>query len=103
MVNYFLPTPNIPNSEYTIKLSGSTYSITTRWNETDEAWYMDIIGLTNTVKYYGIKLVSGADLLAPYVILELGHMFIVDLEERNSDPNFDDFGTRFRIAYMERS
>jgi len=103
MADLFLPTTNYPATEYQVTLDGQSYTIYTRWNETDEAWYMDIIGLTNSVLYRGIKIVGGVNLIGPFAILEMGSMYMIDLEEKYLDPDFATFGDRFRIMYRERA
>lgn len=103
MADLLLPTNNYPASEYQVKLDGQTYTIFTRWNETDESWYMDIIGQTNSVLYRGIKIVGGVNLIGPFAILELGSMYMIDLEEKYQDPDFALFGDRFRIMYREKA
>ena len=102
MTDLFLPTTNDPYTEYQITLDNQTYTITTRWNETDESWYMDIVGQTNDVRYLGLKIVGGVNIIGPFAILEMGSMYMIDLAEKYEDPDFDLFGDRFRILYREK-
>lgn len=87
--------------DYYTTLEGNSYHITIKWNSTDEAWYLDLIGVSNDVAFQGIKLVGGIDLLEPYRILELGQLYIVDMQSENQDPNFEDVGDRYRLCYLE--
>lgn len=102
MENFYLPTVNYPWTEYTIELDGASYSITTKYNAVDESWYMDLKGISNAVDFKGIKLVGGVDLLYPFAILELGQMFVLDLEGYFSDPDQEDFGDRFKVLYVPK-
>jgi len=97
-----LPTTNYPYTEYQVKFDNQAYTITTRWNETDESWYMDIVGVTNGVSYLGLKIVGGVGIIDPFAILELGSFYLIDLEEKYEDPDFDGFGDRYRIFYVPK-
>jgi hypothetical protein len=88
--------------QFEIDLDGNTYQLSFKWNFTDSAWYMDLVGLTNTVDFKGIKVTSGVDLLVPFAITELGQMFAVDLENQSLDPNQSDFGDRYQLLYIEK-
>ena len=69
------------------------------WNTYDSAWYMDLLGLQNEEDIKGIKLVTGANLLKPYAILELGGMYVVDGEDLGEDPTFDEMGSRWQLYH----
>lgn len=103
MTDLFLPTTNQPYTEYQVKLDNEAYTITTRWNETDESWYMDIVGVTNGVTYLGLKIVGGVDIIGPFAILEMGSLYLIDLEEKYEDPDFDNFGDRYRVLYRPKA
>lgn len=103
MTDLFLPTTNQPYTEYQTTLDNEVYTITTRWNEIDEAWYMDIVGVTNGVTYLGLKIIGGVDIIGPFAILEMGSMYLIDLEEKYEDPDFDSFGDRYRILYRPKA
>lgn len=99
-----LTIPLIPNPYYSLNISldDNLYKLQLRWNYTDEAWIMNIESLTSSFAVSGIKLVTGIDLLEPYAAYEMGRMFMVDLEDENLDPTFDDIGTRFVLVYVEK-
>lgn len=102
MSNLFLPLESDAFFSYDIKLDGGAYRITIRWNQADQAWYMDIVGNSNTVVKKGIKLVGGTNLLEPFAVLELGALYVVDLEGEDLDPDFEGLGDRYQLVYVEK-
>jgi hypothetical protein len=98
-----IPVTNDTPATFQISLDDEIYTINLRWNFTDTAWYMDIIGINNTVDFKGLKLVSGVDIFFPLAITELGRLFVVDLEEKNKDPDYDLFGDRFQLIYVPKN
>ena len=96
--------PLTANAFYTfdIELDGKQCRFTFRWNTTDNAWYMNIEGISFELLLTGIKCVSGANLLAPYAVIELGGLYIIDTEDKNRDPDFDNFGDVYKLLYVEK-
>lgn len=92
-------------------LSGFLYLLTFRWNVdvnvsplTDYntgKWYMDLLGLNNDIDIKGKCLLPGKELLAKHGYRELGTMWVFDNSDRDENPNFDDFGTRWTLEYYE--
>jgi hypothetical protein len=87
---------------FNVDLDGESYQLTFRWNFTDNAWYMDLLGLTNTVDFAAIKITGGIDILLPYAIIELGELYLIDSENENLDANQNDFGDRYQLLYIEK-
>lgn len=102
MANLQIPLEPNPYYFFTITLEEDLYKLQFRWNYTDAAWYMNVENLSTYRAVNGIKLVTGIDLLQPYALYELGSMYMIDLEDENFDPNFDDIGTRFCLVYVEK-
>lgn len=98
----YIPLFKDPYYEYFTTLENASYKITVRWNTVDEAWYIDLEGITNGVLYRGLKLVGGVNILKPFAILELGEMWLVDLSEANQDPDFDGIGDVYKLLYLEK-
>jgi len=92
-----------PNASYNsqIDLEGETFTLRFKWNETDASWALNIIGVTTDTNVKGIKLVSGPNLLKPYALIELGGLYVLDVEGYQSDPDFDGFGDRYILYYVE--
>ncbi|MCP4712578.1 MAG: hypothetical protein GY869_28470 [Planctomycetes bacterium] len=93
-----------PYYRATKTLDGNAYALRVHWNTYTEKWYMSIEGLNNDVDIKGIALMAGKDLLAPYGYSdELGELWIIDNQEGNADPNYDDIGARFTLEYTPLS
>ena len=89
-------------STFDVKIDDDSYRISVQWNSLALYWSMNIEGLTNDVRLTGLALVSGADLLSPFAILEMGRLFVADLELGNTDPDRDSLGKRHVVVYLSR-
>jgi len=89
-----------PRYNFKIDIEGNSYLFTKHWNVKAAAWYLDIEGISNTVDYKGIKLVTGVNLLKPYAIRELGALYMVDGEGEGLDPDYDNIGSRYFMYYV---
>jgi hypothetical protein len=99
--NITIPVDSEPYSSLDTNLDGAVYTITTRWNFTESAWYMDLFSVEQaTMLVRGIKLVLGEDLLKPYALVELGEMFVVDTKEGDKDPTEESLGDRHQLFYI---
>ena len=101
MTQQIIPVTLTPYSEFTVDLESLTWRMRTRWNETDAAWYLDLEGISDSsINFKGIKIVSGCNLLKPFVILQLGGLYLIDREDKLADPDYDNFGTRYALLYV---
>lgn len=91
--------PGNPRYLFQITINDNIYQLTIRWNETDQGWYMDLLGIENDEDIKGIKLVTGPNLLKPYAILDLGALYVLDGEEKGEDPTFDEMGSRWSLIH----
>ena len=89
-----------PRYNFKIDLEGNSYLFTIHWNVIAAAWYLDIEGISNTVEYRGIKLVTGVNLLKPYAIRELGALYMLDNDEEGLDPDYENIGSRYEMYYV---
>lgn len=83
------------------QMSGRTYDLRFRWSTRWEAWYLDI---DSTI--FGIKVVNGVDLFAPYHYNDAippGKLGAVRNKGRTSKPFYDNFGIEKEITltYIE--
>lgn len=97
-----IPTTPVPSQQFTIDLDGQTLDVKIRWNATAKQWVANFIGVTFPLELNGITLVTGVNILGPYAVRELGQLWVVDLEDKGSEPDFDNFGDRFQIMYVEK-
>jgi hypothetical protein len=100
---YNLPLESDASYDFTVTLEDLEWKFTITWNTVVEAWYCRLQGLTETDIDFNFKLVCGVDLIKPFAIIQLGQLFMLDLEEENADPNFDDIGTRFVLTYADKT
>lgn len=100
MTVVYIPFTPKPAEHIETELEGIAWQIFYRWNYTDKAWYMDIGSVQTGTELKGLKLVSGSNILRPHAVSELGKIFVVDTEGKFADPNYDDFGDRFKVLYV---
>jgi hypothetical protein len=100
-IEYIPFTPKYAD-HFEIELEGIAWQIFYRWNFVAESWYMDLSSVQTGTTLKGLRLVSGRDILVPHAVSELGQMWIVDTEGKFEDPNFDDWGDRFKLLYVPK-
>ena len=102
MATQIIPLTPEPSQEFTIDLDGQTIQLNVRWNATAGQWFMNLVGITFDTIINGITLVTGINLLDAYAVRELGELWMVDLDEENAEPDFDNFGDRFQLMYVTK-
>lgn len=103
MALYVLPVDSSSTYyEFDTRIDGESYRVTLRWNPVSQTWYLDLVGLTNSVNLLGLALIVGSDLLAPFAILELGSMYVLDIENLGENPTEDSLGDRHRVVMLSR-
>lgn len=100
MAVVYIPFVPKPADNFDTELEGISWQIFYRWNYTDRAWYMDLSSVETGTTLKGLKLVNGSNILKPHAVSELGKIFVVDTEGRQENPNYDDFGDRFKVLYI---
>lgn len=80
-------------------LDGNTYQLEIHWNINTEKWYLDIVGITNSIAIRSIALLPGKDLLAQHGQYELGQLQVVDNSGANENPDYDGIGKRWTLEY----
>jgi hypothetical protein len=85
------------------ELEGIAWLIFYRWNTADKAWYMDLSSVETGTVLKGLKLVGGSNILRPHAVAELGKIFVVDTEGKQENPNYEDFGDRFKVLYVPKA
>lgn len=87
---------------FEIDLDGNTVEFTLKWNITCRYWTYSLKGLSLTDQVDGAAIITGIDLLKPYAIRELGQLFCIDNMDLGQDPDFDNFGSRWSLIYVEK-
>lgn len=96
--------PIVPSKQFRfqIDLDGYDVELQFRWNLTGLYWTFNLVGQSLTDEVSGAAVVNGLDLLRPYAIRELGELWCIDGQDLGEDPNFDDFGSRWSLLYVEK-
>ena len=98
--DFTIPLSTNPRYAFKISLESNAYKFHIHWNVIAAAWYLHIEGISNTVNYRGIKLVTGVNLLKPYAIRELGALYMVDGDGEGLDPDRYNIGSRYFMYYV---
>jgi len=96
--------PFVPKySDYlSISLEELAWTFHYRWSFTDNAWYSDLSSVESGTTLLGLKFMPGGNILRPHAVTELGGIFVVDTEGKFENPNYDDFGDRFKVLYVSK-
>lgn len=92
-----------PYYQGTKSLDGNTYQLRVHWNINTEKWYLDIHGITNSIRINSIALLTGKDLLAQHGLYELGSLRVIDNSGANADPEYNGIGSRWTLEYTPLS
>lgn len=83
-----------------VALEGATYTLEFRWNVRLGAWFMALLDSQGTTPIaVGLRLVANWYLDAYSVGGPPGRFAALDTSNLNTDPGFDDLGTRVQIVY----
>ena len=95
---------NNPTREFSIitDLDSQTVDLSFKWNDTGQYWTFSISGQNLTDEVYNAAVVSGVNLLRPYAIRELGELYCIDTTDLGEDSDFDNFGSRWVLLYIEK-
>jgi hypothetical protein len=99
-IAYLIPLQST-NQQIQVTLAGTLYTLTTRWNEMNQAWNLDIGDADGNPLITGIAVVTGVDLLTPYEYLGIGGQ-IVAQTTGNTDavPTFDNLGSLGNLYFV---
>lgn len=102
-MNWFLiPLQNNPQV-FQIALSGVNYTLTVKWNDSDDAgWQFDLVDTdTNTPILAGAPLITGANLLANLDYLGIVGALIVETDgDPDAVPTFENLGANSNLYYV---
>lgn len=97
---YLLPLVNIPQI-FTIDLGGTTYTLTFKWNDIAQSWFMDIADATSTPLACGIPLICGADLLQQLAYIGIpGSLFVYTNGMAYAVPTIDNLGDNCNVYFQ---
>lgn len=90
--------------EQRMQLDGEYHTLTLRWNDRAERWYMDIGDGEGVRTASGIALVAGVPLTAHLHAtagVPPGVFFCIDTADEGLDPGLTDLGVRMQLVYLE--
>jgi hypothetical protein len=98
-----IPLTAYPDTSQQSDLDGVTYNFRFRWSERGQAWHMDLRTLDGDAIVLGARLVNDFPLMrrVQKTSRPPGELFLLDVTGRGEDPNFDDFGARYCLFYIE--
>lgn len=96
--------PLVPSQGYydfTTTVNNLTLTLTVRWNQRDNAFYMDIDDQSGADVATGIKLVLGAYLgrASQHQLFQDGVLVLIDTSGKLIDAGFDEMGDRLELWY----
>ncbi len=94
-----VPLTNDSSSLFNITLGENELNFQTKFNTRYNIWEVDIYDQVQTPLVYGVPLLLGSDVLAPYN-LGLGSLVVVDLREEFLDANVDNIGSEVILSYF---
>ena len=92
-----------PDFTQQCELDGATYTLHFRWNQRAEHWHFDLSTVDGVPIWSGMKLVTGFPLLRGciHAARPPGDFYVIDLQDLDAEPTFEDLGSRFALMYVE--
>jgi hypothetical protein len=95
-----IPLTNEPSQRFEIELDNNRYFFLVKYNYQGEIWSLtieDFIGIL----IEGICMLPGRNILSPHPDIEskIGQIWLVDLDEKDTDPDGDNLGTKIKMIY----
>jgi hypothetical protein len=102
-----IPTPNAStdgNFYFIIDLDGSEYQLFLKYNERDDAWYMDISDTKGNAIRSGMRLVCNFPFMRTCMVPERppGELMALDTLNPPEDPGLEDLDKRVVLVYEEQ-
>ena len=92
LTNYLIPLENVPQT-FTIDLAGVTYTLTSKWNDMAQSWYLDIADESGNPICAGMPFITGADLLSGLAYLGIdGALIVYTNGDPSAVPTIDNLG-----------
>lgn len=97
---FILPLVNVPQI-FTINLAGVTYTLTSKWNDIAQSWYLDIADAAQNPIACGLPFVTGADLLAGLEYLGIqGSLIVYTNGDAAAVPTLDNLGADSNLYFQ---
>lgn len=93
-----IPLTSAPEQLFSANIDGTTYDFRVVWNSRSEFWTISVRN-QNVSILEGVPLVSGIDIFKQYNI-PIRNVFMVNMDNPNVDPSFDNLGTVCRLFVL---
>lgn len=96
--------PLEPNLEFSYRVVLETYTVALRfkWLAIPEIWVVDCAVDELNFSLTGFQVVTGLDLFHGRGLYQFGKLIFLDMQGQ-LDPDFDNFGSRYRLIYVSRA
>jgi hypothetical protein len=96
---YLIPLTNVPQT-FQINLGGTNYTLTAKWNDMAESWYLDIGDANGNPLACGIPFTAGEALTTQLEYLGIdGDLYVFTTGEPDAVPTLDNLGTASNLYY----
>lgn len=97
---YLVPLTNVPQT-FVIDLSGTTYTLTAKWNDMAQSWYLDIADADQNPIACGLPFICGASLLQGLEYLGIeGDLYVYTNGDATEVPTLDDLGDNSNLYFQ---
>lgn len=97
----YIPLQAHPDFKVRIPLEGYTNYFRFQWRPNQSIWLVDWEIEELNVAVSGFQVVTGLDLYHGRGLYQVGKLVFLDMQGRE-DPDFDNFGSRFRLIHASR-
>lgn len=96
---FTIPLVNVPQV-FSIDLAGTTYQLTSKWNDIAQMWYLDIADASGVPIACGIPFITGADLLSGLAYLGIdGELIVYTNGDAAAVPTLDNLGADANLYF----
>lgn len=99
---YILPLHPHPSFRYRAPLEGYEFSFHWWYAPVQEIWFVDYSCEELSIDVAGMAVVTGNNLLSGRGLYQVGALVLLDLQG-SADPDFDNFGDRWKMVYLTRA
>jgi hypothetical protein len=100
MAVQIIPLKAEPVWEFTYVLEGLVWQFCQQWSYSAQAWRLDMSSIETGTTLKRLTLAPGVNLLKPLAVSELGKLYMVDVEGKLTNPDFDNVGDRYKLEYV---
>jgi hypothetical protein len=97
---YIIPLTNVPQV-FVTNLAGTDYTLTIKWNDMAQSWYMDIADASQNPIACGIPFITGTSLLKQLAYLGIeGDLIVQTTGNIDAVPTLDNLGDAANLYFQ---